>query len=59
MRPTILYFEGEPVQTFSRERLIEALYVCAADLKAEREAHTRTNISLALALAVPKRRIVA
>ena len=53
MIPTILYFEGEPVDTLSRDRLIEALYESVAETKAERESHASTRRMLALAMAVP------
>ncbi len=53
MRPTTLYFEGEAVDTLSRDRLIEALYESVAETKAERESHASTRRMLALALAVP------
>lgn len=53
MRPTILYFEGEPVDTLSRDRLIEALYAFAVERDAERKSHASTRRMLALAMAVP------
>jgi hypothetical protein len=41
--PMVLCYQGRPITELSREELIEALEVAAAELEQERDGHSRTR----------------